>query len=130
MNKLHKIIGQIVEVKVNKPTTITKPQVLNYFFDNNVFLLAMLTQSKDVQQLISDEGYDNLDDYLIDNYGYVDKLEEVKAYINSYFRYFKPGEIYVTTFGDGSGVDLRDMKYSNIDITYEGNNEYVLYAYN
>ena len=123
--------GSVNEIKVDKPNSITKQQVLDYFFNYNVFLLSMLTRSKDVQELIDNDGYNNLNDYLMDNYGYDgDKLKEVKIYINSYFKYFKPSEIYVATFGDGSGVELRNMTYPNIDITYNGNNEYVLYAYN
>ena len=132
MKKIDEIIEQVIEIKVGKPLSITKPQVLDYFLNNNAYLLARLTQSEDVQELVSNDGFEDLEDLLVNNFGYADNdLEEVKKYIDAYFTLFKPGEIYVDTFGDGNGTTLSgNTKYSNIDISYIGNDEYVLYAHN
>ena len=133
MNKLHKIIAQVTEVKIGKPIHISKDDLLDWWFKNDPYTLGRLTQEPNVDALVQSEGYDNLEGYLIDNYGYGgESLEKVIKYIEYYYKLFKHKEIYVETFGDGNGMKFKSngVNYAFIDISYRGNEDYIFYAHN
>lgn len=130
MIKLNKLL---TEIKVNKPVNITdKKALLNWWFDEgNIYLLSYMTHASSVEELISNEGYDNLQNYLEDYFDFEgDKVSLYETYINNYYRMFKPKEIYVAAFGDDYGTDIKGTPYKNIIIEYLGYSKYMLYCNN
>ena len=131
--KMIKLKSIINEIKVNKPLNITdKKTLLDWWWENgNYHLLSYITHSSSLNGLINDWGYDNLEDFLADEFNFEgDEANLYKNYIESYYRMFKPKEILVSFFGDGNGADTKGTSYKNIEIIYMGDRNYVLYCNN
>ena len=125
-----KLKNILKEIEVGLP--LSKKEILNWWFNKgNIYLLSYLTYYPSINELLSNNGYDNLEDYLSDEFGYEEKdIMEYIPYIEGYYKVFKPNEIYISTFGDGNGTDIKGTSYKNIEISYMGDGDYYLYCNN
>jgi len=125
-----KLKNILKEIEVGLP--LSKKEILNWWFNKgNIYLLSYLTHYPSIKELVSNNGYDNLEDYLSDDFGYEEKdIMEYMPYIEGYYKVFKPNEIYITVFGDGNGTDIKGTSYKNIEISYMGDGDYYLYCNN
>ena len=130
--KMIKLNNIIKEIKVNKPFFLNKKQLLDWWFNKgNIYLLSYLTHSSSVEELLSNNGYDNLEDYLSDDFGFEEKdITEFIPYIEGYYRIFNPNEINISIFGNGYGTNIKGTSYKNMEIEYIGDREYYLYCNN
>jgi hypothetical protein len=129
MIRLNKILN---EIKINKPFVLNKQAVLDWWLnEGNIYLFSYMTKSPSANELVSDEGYNDLEEYLTDQFGMdPDKITLYESYIAIYYRMFKPKEILVDIFGDDYGTFTKGTPYKNIIIEYIGNREYMLYCNN
>lgn len=125
-----KLKNIIKEIKVNKP--LNKKEVLNWWFnEGNIYLLSYLTHYPSVKELIAGGGYNNLEEYLTDDFGLEQyQVKSFIEYIEAYYRIFKPNEIKVAVFGDKDGYDVKGTPYKNIIIDYLEGGYYYLYCNN
>jgi len=125
MIKLNNILN---EIEIGLP--LSKKEILNWWLNNgNIYLLSYLTHYPSINELLSNAGFgnpSNLEDYLKDEFGYEaeDDITENIEYIETYYKVFKPNEIYVSTFGDRYGTDIKGTSYKNIKIGYLGDGYY------
>ena len=130
IGRMIKLNNILKEIEVGLP--LSKKEILNWWFnEGNIYLLSYLTKSPSLNQFLSYEGYDNLEDYLEDEFAFEENIiPKIIEYINGYYRMFKPNEIYVTTFGDRYGTDIKGTSYKNIVIEHIDDNYYYVYCNN
>lgn len=90
MNKqrLQELAG-ITELGINKP--LTKVEIIEQIGEFNSDLFWSLIKNKDINNLIS--GFHSLNEFLDEEWGYEEKLEEAANLIINYYKYIQPGEI-------------------------------------
>ena len=125
-----KLKNILKEIEVGLP--LSKKEILNWWFNKgNIYLLSYLNHSPSLNQFLSDNGYDNLEDYLEDEFGFEENvIPEIIEYVEAYYKIFKSNEIFVTTFGDRYGTFTKGTSYKNIEIEYIGDDQYYLYCNN
>jgi hypothetical protein len=128
--KMIKLKNILKEIEVGLP--LSKKEILNWWFNKgNIYLLSYLNHSPSLNQFLSDNGYDNLEDYLEDEFGFEENvIPEIIEYVEAYYKIFKSNEIFVTTFGDRYGTFTKGTSYKNIEIEYIGDDQYYLYCNN
>ncbi len=97
MDKLHKIIEQVIEVKIEKPKNPTEVfnNVLNV--DDNGYSLFDSIYYFDTLEEFNNEN--TLEDY----------SEDEQILIKDYYRTFKPGSIKAFTVKDGDSFENEDI---------------------
>lgn len=123
-SELKKIIK---EIKVEKP--LSKEKLIKFFYEDHAYLLEVMVISNSIQELIS--NFSSIEDFLESEFGYDDKdFPKLIKYIELYYRYFKPREIYVSIFRQ-SKINIKSpVGYKNIIVEYMGENDHIIFCHN
>lgn len=123
-SELKKIIK---EIKVEKP--LSKEKLIKFLFEEHPYLLEVMVNSNSIQELIS--NFSSIGDFLESEFGYNDAdFSKLVKYIELYYRYFKPREIYVSIF-ERAGINIKSpVGYKNIILEYIGDNEHIVFCHN
>ena len=75
---------------------VFKQKALDDLWEFNNWLIRPVTYSETLQEFITGDGYDNLEDYLRDNYNYEgERLEKAIFLIKQYYRTISPGDVKI-----------------------------------
>ena len=75
---------------------VSKQKALDDLWEFNNWLIRPVIYSETLQEFITGDGYDNLEDYLRDNYNYEGEiLEKATFLIKQYYRTTSPGDVKI-----------------------------------
>ena len=75
---------------------VFKQKALDDLWEFNNWLIRPAVYSETLQEFITGDGYDNLEDYLRDNYNYEgERLEKAIFLIKQYYRTISPGDVKI-----------------------------------
>lgn len=114
----------LTEIKIDRG--LTKKQIFDFLKDGHIYLFAQLANAESVEELLENWGFNTLEEFLDDEFGYYEEsIPAVAKYIKAYYKAFKPGDIIVEIFEDG--VEIHPTKqYNTILCIYGGGTTYLI----
>ena len=125
MISLLKIIN---ELEIKNPT-VNKKALFEELKNNHIYLLYNLTTSTSLENFYTDDGYDSLEEYLTDDYGYGEEnISYLIKLIEKYYSAFKYGEVMVFRNPTNHGKELKQdiSLYNTLEVIEDDEELYVI----